>query len=198
MSSAVTAHAWALPDEPLPVRLMNTIWADTHGIHDDLLSPRDLDAWLDAVQIDRDRRLAKAEELAFATGLRDALRRLAAHLTTDNRVAAASAMTDVEDAIRTVNAVAARAPAEVLRVDGDRLNLGVEPGVSPVTAGLAHVARSAMRLFAGDEPVKLRACNAPGCVLYFCGTHPRREWCSISCGNRARAARHYQRNRAHR
>jgi predicted RNA-binding Zn ribbon-like protein len=177
---------------------MNTIWADTYGIHDDLLSPRDLDAWLVAVEIDRDRRPAKPEELALAKRLRDALRRLAAHLTTDNRVAAASAMTDIQDAIRAVNAVAARAPAEVLTLDGDRLNLGVEPGGSPVTAALAHVAQSAMRLLAGDEPVKLHACNAPGCVLYFAGSHPRRQWCSISCGNRARAARHYERNRAHR
>ena len=39
----------------------------------------------------------------------------------------------------------------------------------------------------GDVPA-VRACYAPGCVLYFMKTHPRREWCSVACGNRVRAA----------
>jgi hypothetical protein len=47
-----------------------------------------------------------------------------------------------------------------------------------------------------DSP-RLRACQAPGCVLYFVKDHPRREWCSTACGNRARAARHYRRHRDH-
>jgi predicted RNA-binding Zn ribbon-like protein len=51
-----------------------------------------------------------------------------------------------------------------------------------------------MTLMAGENPVGLRACYAPGCVLYFVNSHPRREWCSTACGNRARAARHYQRH----
>jgi hypothetical protein len=41
----------------------------------------------------------------------------------------------------------------------------------------------------------LRACGAPGCVLMFLKDHPRREWCSNACGNRARQARHYDRTR---
>jgi predicted RNA-binding Zn ribbon-like protein len=31
--------------------------------------------------------------------------------------------------------------------------------------------------------------------LYFVKRHPRREWCSAGCGNRARVARHYHRHR---
>jgi CGNR zinc finger len=46
------------------------------------------------------------------------------------------------------------------------------------------------------DATKLRACHAPGCVLYFVKSHPRRAWCSEACGNRARAARHYERVRA--
>ena len=41
----------------------------------------------------------------------------------------------------------------------------------------------------------LRTCGAPGCVLMFLKHHPRREWCSNACGNRARQARHYDRTR---
>ena len=56
---------------------------------------------------------------------------------------------------------------------------------------------AAVRLFTGPERESLRACHAPGCVLYFVKSHPRREWCSVACGNRVRAARHYQRARGH-
>ena len=56
---------------------------------------------------------------------------------------------------------------------------------------------SAVGLLGGADAARLRACYAPGCVLYFVKTHPRREWCSVACGNRVRAARHYQRARGH-
>jgi predicted RNA-binding Zn ribbon-like protein len=135
------------------------------------------------------------EELASARGLRDALRRLAAHVTADTRPAAASATASLEDAIRLVNAVAVRSPASVLTRHGERLGVGTQPGVSPVSAGLAGVAEDAIQLLAGDDAGSLRACHAPGCVLYFVKTHPRRQWCSVACGNRARAARHYQRSK---
>jgi predicted RNA-binding Zn ribbon-like protein len=36
----------------------------------------------------------------------------------------------------------------------------------------------------------------PNCVLFFIKDHPRREWCSPGCGNRARVAHHYDRHRA--
>ncbi|MDP9487892.1 MAG: CGNR zinc finger domain-containing protein, partial [Actinomycetota bacterium] len=38
----------------------------------------------------------------------------------------------------------------------------------------------------------------PGCLRLFVATNLRRRWCSESCGNRARVARHYERNRASR
>ncbi|MGW3040938.1 CGNR zinc finger domain-containing protein [Kitasatospora sp. NPDC001159] len=47
------------------------------------------------------------------------------------------------------------------------------------------------------RPASLRACHGPGCVQFFVKDHPRREWCGPGCGNRARAARHYHRQRGH-
>jgi predicted RNA-binding Zn ribbon-like protein len=38
--------------------------------------------------------------------------------------------------------------------------------------------------------------RAPGCVLLYVSDHPRRQWCSNACGNRARQARHYRRTHA--
>jgi predicted RNA-binding Zn ribbon-like protein len=66
-----------------------------------------------------------------------------------------------------------------------------------VTTALAQVAEQAVALLGGADATRLRACYAPGCVLYFVKTHPRRAWCSVACGNRVRAARHYQRARGH-
>jgi predicted RNA-binding Zn ribbon-like protein len=194
-AAAPTERVWMLPDEPAPVRLMSTIWADTDGVHDDLRTPADLDEWLDAIGTDRAAAHAAEAELAQARALRDAVRRLAAFVTQDTRTAAASAMTDVAVALEQVNATAATLPAPLLILRDGRLELSAGGGVSPVTTGLARVAEQAAGLLGGDDAARLRACYAPGCVLYFIKTHPRREWCSVACGNRVRAARHYQRIR---
>jgi predicted RNA-binding Zn ribbon-like protein len=60
---------------------------------------------------------------------------------------------------------------------------------------LAALARDTIELLTSPLANELRACDAPGCVLTFLKDHPRREWCSQACGNRARQARHYQRAR---
>jgi predicted RNA-binding Zn ribbon-like protein len=194
-AGAPAGRAWMLPDEPLPVRLMGTIHADTDGIHDELRAPADVDAWLDAVGVDRAGTRATTSELARARALRDAVRRLAAYVTQDSRQAAASATTDPGAALDQVNATAAELPAPRLALRDGRLEVGAPGGPSPVTTGLARVAVEAVGLLGGADATRLRACYAPGCVLYFIRTHPRREWCSVACGNRVRAARHYQRVR---
>jgi predicted RNA-binding Zn ribbon-like protein len=185
-----------LPGEPVPVRLMNTIWADASGVHDDLHSPAGVDAWLDAVGIARSGARATTAELARARVLRDAARRLAAFVTGDSRQAASSAMGSVRDAVAAVNVAVSQLPAPQLELRGGRLEPAAQARPSPVAAGIAQVAGSAIELLSGSAAASLRACNAPGCVLYFAKTHPRREWCSLACGNRARAARHYEKLRS--
>jgi predicted RNA-binding Zn ribbon-like protein len=191
MEKRSVERAWVLPDEPVPVRLMATIWADTGGVHDDLMAPSDVDEWLDAIGVDRHGAAATREEFLRARHLRDSTRRLAALVTRDDRAAAVSAVSDVDEAIRTVNAIASELPAPRLRLSEGSLDFAASAAASPVIAGLARVAAEAQRLL-GEDGAVLRTCHAPGCVLYFTKTHPRREWCSVACGNRARAARHYQ------
>jgi len=57
------------------------------------------------------------------------------------------------------------------------------------------VAASGVALLSGQQRSLLRACRAPGCILFFVQNHARREWCSAECGNRARVARHSRRQR---
>ena len=59
---------------------------------------------------------------------------------------------------------------------------------------LAAIAADAIDLLTGPHRHELRTCGAPRCVLMFLTDHPRREWCSDRCGNRARQARHYERH----
>ena len=198
MQADTARRSWVLPGESVPVRLMSTIWADTAGRHDDFATPADVDAWLEAVGIPLGGAHASAAERADAIRLRDADRRLAAHVTSDSRSDAASALISLPEAVATLNEAARHRAGPRLAVRSARLRPEQDGSVSAVTAGLAEVAEQSINLFGGREARKLRACCAPGCVLYFIKSHPRREWCSDACGNRARAARHYQKVRAQR
>jgi predicted RNA-binding Zn ribbon-like protein len=186
-----------LPGEPAPVRLMNTIWADTAGVHDDLTTPAALRDWLVTV---RDRGTdaleePRPDELAEAKLLRDSLRRLAAFCTDDPRPPALSPVDSVGDAVAALNeAVTHRPHAQLVMRDG-RLHRDHPAPTAPTRVALAELAHDSIEMLTGPTAAQLRACHAPGCVLYFVKTHPRREWCSETCGNRARAARHYRRIR---
>ncbi|MEU2154800.1 CGNR zinc finger domain-containing protein [Streptomyces sp. NPDC019396] len=66
-----------------------------------------------------------------------------------------------------------------------------DPGIRLVAA----LARAAVDFLSGPQRAQLHACSAPRCVRYFLKSHGRQEWCKPSCGNRARAARYYRRQR---
>jgi predicted RNA-binding Zn ribbon-like protein len=187
--------AWVLPDEPSPVRLMNTIWADAAGVHDDLRTESGLRDWLAAVTATTGLPQPSRDELRAAVRLRDGLRRLAALHTKDDRKAAASPTERVTDAIAAINSAIGHLPHVVLALDGESLQKRVCDQGSPIQTALARIAIDGVELLTPPGAEALRACHAPGCVLYFVKSHPRRQWCSDACGNRVRAARHYQRTR---
>lgn len=180
-----------LPDEPAPVRLMNTVWADRAGVHDALTNVGDLRILFTDTGFPIDGIRVAAGHLDSARRLRDGLRRLAAAVTDDDRPRAETGITEV-DALDAVNAAMAAAPDRLLRGADGGWELGT--GTGTVEAALGGLARGGAELVV-DPARPLGACLAPGCVLYFVRQHPRRAWCSVSCGNRARAARHYRRLR---
>ena len=157
------------------VELMNTFSLDRGEVRDELA------ARLELPLVDRFREL------------RTALRRLAAEVVADDRPAALVPM-DVAEAVDVVNRACASVPtwSELAWASAPtRVSRSAHDG--PENA-LARVAEDAVDLFTGPRGGDLRACHGPGCVLYFLRDHPRREWCSAGCGNRARVARHYQRH----
>ncbi len=190
---------------------MNTIWADRGGVHDALSTDAEALAWLRAVGarleerapgvatwLDSDRPVDLDNAATELRRLRDALRRLTAEATQDPRTAGASPISDRGQALEVLNQVVAASPSW-LAVDWpvghqpvSTLHLA-QPAGSAIASMLA--AEFIAMLASGNQP-ELRACLAPGCVLYFAKEHNRREWCSSACGNRARAARHYRRRKA--
>ena len=174
------------PDEPRPVQLMNTIWASRSQVNDDLTTVGGL---VDFLGLPAD----EGDLQEFRT-LRQALRDLAGVLTEDTRAVAQDR--DLDRAVAEVNRAAKRAHEwPQLQIENGKVLRHNATEGAPATAELARIAAEAVELFTGDNRVLLRACYAPGCVLYFVKDHPRREWCSPVCGNRVRAARHYRRNR---
>jgi predicted RNA-binding Zn ribbon-like protein len=187
----VSAQSYRGPlrGEPFAIELHNTCYASGGEPLDGLADPASAAAWLHAV---RDRlprggtgREPTAEELiALRRVVRDVL-----HATIEHRVPARSS-------IDTLNRAAARAPrSPAARWQRNRPPL---PDVRFHRARradilLSAIAADAIDLITGPARDKLQACGAPGCVLVFLKRHPRREWCSAACGNRARQARHYRR-----
>ncbi|HUH30509.1 MAG TPA: ABATE domain-containing protein [Rhodanobacter sp.] len=179
--------------EPLSLDLVNTrIRRD--GIDVDLLqTPAALAAWLRA-EADRLTWSGAVDmaDLRAVQALRAALAGLLAARREGTRPAAA--------ALRELN-MALVAPSVTPRLvwpaAGPQL---ARPAAASRREALLHaLAADAVAVLTGPTAGLLRECAHPDCVLQFVAHNPRRRWCSAAgCGNRARVARHYQRQQADR
>lgn len=186
--------------ESLSLRFANTHYAVRGQARDGIDTPELLRAWLAqhagelgltpvAPRVDRTAVLAFIE-------LREAIRELIAFTVRAPDPGDSERAHVHEDAVALLNRLSAGAPSWPTLVRADRRFHVVERTAGDTrTSALAVLARDAITLLGGELRRDLRACGAPGCVLFFVKDHPRREWCSPACGNRARAARHYLRHR---
>jgi predicted RNA-binding Zn ribbon-like protein len=166
-----------------------------------LTSPAELFAWLAQASVAKSGQLASlrremsrkelASFLAEAKAFRGELRKAVEALASGARVPAG--------AIRAINGyLNARAPEVEVRAAGSRFELVEKTRVDSADALLAPIARSAAELLCFRDPSLVRKCEGQRCILYFLDTSKahRRRWCSMqACGNRAKAAAHYQRTR---
>jgi predicted RNA-binding Zn ribbon-like protein len=178
-----------LRDEPLAIELHNTIYGILGVAMDGLEEEASAEAWLGTLA-DRlpDGGSGAAPDAAALRQLRDPIRTALRETVSGNPVPGA--------ALDAINRLSARTPRSPLILPG--LGAGIDHhGATRADIILGAFARDAIALLTGLERGNLRACGAPGCVLMFLKDHPRREWCSNACGNRARQARHYERTRRH-
>ena len=61
---------------------------------------------------------------------------------------------------------------------------------------LGAIADAAIDLLTGPDRERIKVCPAPSCGMFYLAGKGDQQWCSASCGNRARVARHYLRSRA--
>jgi predicted RNA-binding Zn ribbon-like protein len=178
--------------EPLPVELGNTVYADGGRVLDGLADARGLRAWLGAL----------ADRLPVRAGAVEAPRLEDFHAL---RTAVRSALEAVvegrpvpEGARAELNRASERCPQSLHLAQHGRERVSQVRYHAPTATDtvLGVIAAKTIELISGPRADDLRACRAPGCVLMFLKDHPRREWCSATCGNRARQARHYARTRA--
>jgi predicted RNA-binding Zn ribbon-like protein len=159
----MTAYPGPVGDEPLSIELFNTLDA-VRGVE------------VDGLADDRERLLA----------LRDSVREVLQATAAGRRPSA--------DAVEALNSASADDPRSLEAVwRGERLRAESKHRAPPGLAVLGAIATDAIAIVGGSRAADLHACGAPGCILMFQRDHPRREWCSSRCGNRARQARHYAR-----
>jgi predicted RNA-binding Zn ribbon-like protein len=188
-----TDYTGPLRDEPLAVELHNTLYASGGAQVDGLSDPAQASAWLQEIAA----RLPLGDYPTGDWPTPAALAALRGAVRTALQAAAESAPADTA-ALTAINRASAGAPSSPMAVQEPSGAVVRRSDHHRATFGevvLAAFARDAIDLLTGAQRTELRACGAPGCILLFLRDHPRREWCSNACGNRARQARHYQRVR---
>lgn len=129
------------------------------------------------------------ENLTEAKNLRRALNDLFSAIRKEASVA--------QNALKVVNRhLAEHASHEMLRVNDDNdLELIADNTAASVTAMLAELAHEGAELLASPQVLHVKQCHNPDCILLFLDNSrsKKRRWCSMeTCGNRAKAARHYR------
>jgi len=186
----------------LALDLANTLAADSEGRDVDLIASfDDLIDWALETQILDRRRATDAKRntdmalrlslMRQTTELRTALKSMAAALVAGKAIPNAD--------IGRINSVLALKEGhyEIGRTaDGYKSRLSIE--YEDIQDLMLPVAESAMQLLCYGDLSLIRKCGNPACVLYFYDSSKRhgRKWCSMNvCGNRAKAAAFYDRNR---
>ena len=139
-----------------------------------------------------DHAAAAAAALAASIELREALYRIFSR-----QVAGASA--DARDLDLVTGAVAGTAARLRLEPEGGAFAWRWRGLEASFEGPLAPIAWSATELMTGESLGRVRECDGAGCTWLFldASRNRSRRWCSMNtCGNRAKARRHYHRARA--
>jgi predicted RNA-binding Zn ribbon-like protein len=163
--------------------------ANTAASADALATPAALTAWLSV----HEQGLGPADDevalrLADFRALRSAIRE-----AVSSTVHGASPSAD---SVRTLNEASAAVPTALALEDGPDVPVRIErvtASPSRTVQVLATIARSAIELLGGSDRDRLRLCPATRCGTAFVASRSRQVWCSASCGNRMRVARHHAR-----
>jgi predicted RNA-binding Zn ribbon-like protein len=168
-----------LTTEPLALDLVNTRWIGTAGPEDLLADLPGLRTWLGSAGFPA----APADPAALGA-LRTARDAIRATALDPSDAGARAALNAVLGRARVRELLGAGGPEREVEVQDESWRV---PWVA---------ARDLVELL--RAPDRVRVCAHPDCILHFydASRSGRRQWCSMAaCGNRAKAARHYERVR---
>jgi predicted RNA-binding Zn ribbon-like protein len=172
--------------DSLTVRFANTWFAERGQPRDLLDSVSGLDHWLAENGLPTE---TASRDVAAFQALREVTRRVLRAVVDEERLPAGD--------VAALNRAAASAPMwrELIASPSDDggVQAVARSAADPVATARGQLAGSVIDLVAGGGRERVRACGAPGCVMFFEESGSRRRWCSAGCGNRARVARHYER-----
>jgi predicted RNA-binding Zn ribbon-like protein len=175
-------------DRSVALALVNTEIVSRGDRVDLLADGRALARWLCRHGLPTDRAAAiGSSDLQRVRELRTAIRQAFTACTEGERPSAG--------ALRRINSAAALVPrGSRLSWNGDGpAGRTVWPaGAAKLDIALAAIGQDAIATLLGETGARLRACEAHGCIRLFIQEHARRRWCSTTCGDRVRVARHYR------
>jgi predicted RNA-binding Zn ribbon-like protein len=174
-----------LTGEPLAVDLANTLWRSPDGEHDLLETAAGLCEWL----AERDLSVRPTEKMSPEKMSAEKVRAALVH----TRSVLREVFEGEPGAEERLNAILAR--GLVIR-SLERGLVRQRPVLTDEAWELAWLAADDYLRLRESGADSIRQCEHPSCVLYFYDTTGRRRWCSMAgCGNRAKAQRHYARQR---
>ncbi|HEX5294366.1 MAG TPA: CGNR zinc finger domain-containing protein [Streptosporangiaceae bacterium] len=196
--SRLAGTGTALPPAPgedvsVALALVNSLAAGPAGQSDQLATPVEIARWIRSCGLGSVTAVhVSDEDVAALAELRTAIRELFT-AAADEREPDLTAVSLVNaDARLVLGAPALRwlAGPPQQRWQAER----------PDTAAnaLALIARDAIEIVCGPLGPVIHHCEAHGCDRMFFRTHGRRRWCSNTCGDRVRVARHYLARKARR
>lgn len=160
----------------------------------DLLEePSSLARWIVDARLARAGQLwrVSSSTLAAAKRIRAALRQIAASFV-EGRPVRRKAVAVIDKELRRVWGSLALARS------GGNFSVSFEPNRAEADDPRFLIARAAASFLASTDLGRIRRCEGTNCILYFLDTtkNRTRRWCSMAvCGNRMKAALHYQRTR---
>ncbi|WP_328609639.1 CGNR zinc finger domain-containing protein [Amycolatopsis sp. NBC_00345] len=178
--------------EPLGLDLLNTTWIGRGGPADLLTDTGGMRIWLEQNDLGLPATAAARSALVTAREAIRAHTKASAAELGSAREGTRKELNAALDGLNTVLAWGRHRP--VLGASGPEV---VAEVADPDQRAGWLAAVNYLELLTADAS-RVRSCAHPECVLYFYDTSPKRSrrWCSMAtCGNRAKAARHYARSK---
>jgi predicted RNA-binding Zn ribbon-like protein len=172
---------------------LNTHELESGHLVDRLTEPADASSWFveQGVLHAADARGWRDRDLDRVRAVRNALREVVDAVVEERKPDRAS--------VELVNGALEAGAAPRVELDGRTIRIGHRHAASPVDDALASLAAPIVGELASGRPDRFRTCANDTCRWTFYDASPtgRRRWCNmLTCGNRAKAARHRERLKA--